>query len=222
MRHPVFPWMALALLFVASGCAVQRSSYDAFRAHQPRSILVLPPLNDTVEVGASPSFLASISRPVGEAGYYVFPVAVVDAFMRDNGLPTPADMHGVPLDKLRDVFGADAVLYLTVEAYGQKYLILSSATVASVHARLVDTHTGLTLWQGRGQAREESGGSDNIVGALVEAVVTQVIKTTVIDDPAHPLTRQANEQLVLDETTGFLLGPYRPDREEDRRGLASE
>ena len=69
-----------------------------------------------------------MSRPLVEAGYYVFPVAVVDAFMKENGLPTAGEMHGVSLAKLREVLGADAVLYAVIENWGQKYRVISSDT----------------------------------------------------------------------------------------------
>ncbi len=41
-------------------------------------------------------------------------------------------MHQVPLDKITDVFGADAVLYVTVKQYGSKYQIITSTTIVTV------------------------------------------------------------------------------------------
>jgi hypothetical protein len=114
---------------LAAGCASQPRDYASYRAHLPRSVLVLPPLNQSVEVDAPYRYLSTISRPLAEAGYYVFPVAVVDGVMKENGLPTPGEMHAVSLEKIREVFGADAVLYVTIEDYGQKYLIVLSGTV---------------------------------------------------------------------------------------------
>lgn len=83
--------MLMLLVLAVGGCAStpQPHDYGGYRSHMPRSVLVLPPTNDSIEVGASYVYLSTITRPLAEAGYYVFPVAVVDNFMKQTGLPTP-------------------------------------------------------------------------------------------------------------------------------------
>jgi hypothetical protein len=210
-------WLSCAALLLAAGCAPTPRDYTAYRAHLPRSVLVLPPLNHSVEVNAPYSYLSTISRPLAESGYYVFPVAVVDAFMKENGLPTAGEMHAAPLDKLREVFGADAVLYVTVEDYGQKYQVISSSTVVKAQAVLVDVNTGATLWEGTAQATQSSGDSGGgIVGMLVTAAVAQIVESST--DSAHELAFQANRQMIFNSDSGLLLGPYHPGYEADPRG----
>ena len=63
-------------------------------------------MNSSVEVNAPYSYLSTISQPLAEKGYYVFPVSVVDTFLKENGLPTPAEMNGIALDKIVEVIGA--------------------------------------------------------------------------------------------------------------------
>jgi hypothetical protein len=210
--------LACAALIFAAGCAAPpKTDYSAYRAHLPKSILVLPPLNETVEVNASYSYLSTITRPLAEAGYYVFPVAVVDAFMKENGLPTPAEMQAVSLDKIRQIFGADAVLYVTIQDYGQKYQILSSNTVFKAHATLVDVNSGTRLWEGTAYGFQGSGDSGaGPIGMLVTAVVTQVLAST--SDDAHDLAATANAQMISNPSNGLLLGPYNPGYEADVRG----
>src|SRR5262249_17607729 len=83
--------IALALL---TGCATPTPyDYTNYREHPPRSILVLPPLNESTAVGATYSYLSTVTRPLAEMGYYVFPVAVVDQFLKENGLPSAGEMH---------------------------------------------------------------------------------------------------------------------------------
>jgi hypothetical protein len=202
-------------MMLCGACSVQKD-YTLFRQHKPRSILVLPPLNETVEVNAGYSYLSTVSLPLGESGYYVFPVAVVDAFMKDNGLPTPGEMHSISLAKLHEVFGADAVLYVTIEEYGQKYQIVSSTTVIEARTKLVDSKTGAVLWEGKAVGREASGGSGNILADLVIAAIEQAVEST--GDEAHELSRRANVMMVLDEENGLLLGPYHPRADSDLRG----
>jgi hypothetical protein len=199
-----------------AACAASPRDYSLFRSHLPRSILVLPPENESVDVNASYSYLSTISRPLGEAGYYVFPVAVVDAFLKENGLPGPAEMHAVSLRKIREVIGADAVLYVTIENWGQKYQVLASTTVVKARAALVDTASGQTLWTGVVFAQESSSGGGDPIAALVVAAVEQIVDSRL--DRAHSLSGPANQQMVFDQRDGLLLGPYHPDHEADLRG----
>src|SRR5471032_1680539 len=113
------------------GCAGPKPAYDytAFRAAKPRSIVVLPPLNNSPEVNAGNSVYAQVTYPLAEAGYYVLPVALVGETFKQNGLTVPADIHAVDSKKLRDIFGADAALYVTITHYGSTYTGLSSVVV---------------------------------------------------------------------------------------------
>src|SRR5512143_3001912 len=121
-------WMIglLALDALLGGCTIEHPDvdYTAFRESKPRSILVLPPLNNSPDIRATYSFLSTVTKPLAEAGYYVFPVALVDQTFKENGLPNPGEMHQVPFEKLREIFGADATLYITVTQYGSSYQIL--------------------------------------------------------------------------------------------------
>jgi len=72
-----------------------------FRAHPPRSILILPPLNESTALEGTYGYLSTVTQPVAEHGYYVFPVEVVDRFLKENGMPTAGEMHQVPLNRVR-------------------------------------------------------------------------------------------------------------------------
>jgi hypothetical protein len=140
------------ILFAAlllAGCT-SRPPYDYtnYRLHPPRSILVLPPLNHSTDIRGTYSYLSTVTYPLAEMGYYVFPVAVLDEMLKENGLPTAGEMHQVPLKKVAEITGADAVLYVTLLEYGSKYQVINSATTVRVQARLVDTKTELLLWEG--------------------------------------------------------------------------
>src|SRR5277367_2093834 len=106
--------LAMAGSFFAGCATTPPFDYTNFRAHRPRSILVLPPLNNSTDVRGTYGYLSTVTRPLAELGYYVFPVAIVDQFLKENGLPSPGEMHQAPLDKLGKIFGADAVLYITL------------------------------------------------------------------------------------------------------------
>jgi hypothetical protein len=145
--------------------------------------------------------------PIAELGYYVYPVAVVDQFFKENGMPMPGEMHQAPLNKIREIIGADAVLYLTLKQYGTKYQILNSATVVTAEGRLVDAETGILLWAGVVSAQENSGGSGDILADLISALIFQAVNKST--DNAHDVAHAANAQFAI-KNRGLLYGPYHP------------
>ncbi|AQT61956.1 hypothetical protein CBP51_06815 [Cellvibrio mixtus] len=199
--------LGLLILTITSGCAVKPYDYTAFHAAKPRSILVIPPMSDSTDVNSTYTFLSTISKPLAEKGYYVFPVAVVDTLLKENGLPTPAEMNSVPLDKIHSVTGADAVLYVHINQWGQKFQVISSVAVVDSTVRLVDTRTGTLLWEAKVFAQQSSSdGGGGLVGALVGAIADQIVGALV--DKTYGLSSQANLVAVNDKSRGMLPGPY--------------
>lgn len=220
IHHPTPLKLLLACIILSIvSCATtprQKRDYSGFRLRQPQSILVMPPLNESTDVNAPYIFLATITRPLANQGYYVFPVAMVDAFMKENGLPSAYEMQKVSLEKIHQVFGADAVLYVTIQDWGQKYLLLSSNTVVKSQARLIDVVSGEILWRGGQYAVERSRGGNGLIGMAVAAVVDQIIDS--LNDRTYGLSRRANNAMVYDRENGFLRGHYHPDYPADQRG----
>ncbi len=211
--------LALCLFgsFLVQGCVTSRPyDYSAYLNDMPQSILVLPPANESTEVMAPYIYLSTITRPLAERGYYVFPVAVIDALMKENGVPTPEEMAMVPLDKIQEIIKPDTVLYMTVVEWGTKYQVLDSVTVVHVRGRLVDTDTGIVLWDGEHTVRHSSNsGQSGLLGAMVEAVVHQVISS--FTDPSRDVACTTNSQLFLNEDRGLLVGKRCSEYETDQR-----
>ncbi|MYM90310.1 hypothetical protein GTP91_24450 [Rugamonas sp. FT82W] len=193
------------------GCATPKAPYDytAFKAAKPRSIVVLPPLNNSPEVNAGNSFYAQVTYPLAEAGYYVLPVALVSETFKQNGLTSPADIHAVDAKKLSDIFGADAAMYVTITNYGASYTVVNSVVTVSAQAKLVDLKTGNVLWTGSASASNNEGGNNSgggLIGALVAAAVKQIINSTT--DASHPVAGVASARLLsAGGQSGLLYGP---------------
>ncbi|WP_105215058.1 DUF799 domain-containing protein [Pseudoalteromonas sp. T1lg22] len=206
--------LAAAATLLASGCinTPQSHDYSNFRDANPYSILVLPPINNSTEVIASYSVMSQVTTPIAESGFYVFPVALVDQTFRSNGITVAHDAHAIPIGKLREIFGADAALYITIEEYGTSYVVISSETRVTASAQLVDLRDGTVLWQGKGTAssaenRGNSGGG--LVGLLVEAAVSQIVET--VSDAGFDVSAvTANRMLSSEAHNGLLYGPRSP------------
>ncbi|PCK31695.1 DUF799 domain-containing protein [Pseudoalteromonas piscicida] len=213
MRQITFTLLLSALTLI-TGCvsAPKGHDYSAFRAADPHSIIVLPPINNTPEVIAPYSLMSQIYHPIAESGYYVFPAAVVEQTFKNNGLTVASDTHAVPVAKLREIFGADAALYITIEEYGTSYVVVSSETVVTAAATLVDLKSGTVLWQDKATAssaetRGNSGGG--LVGMLVEAAINQVLES-VTDRGFDIAAITSNRLLSSNIHNGLLHGPRSP------------
>ena len=203
----------LLALAVLGGCVSPKTvDYSAYKQSRPKTILVLPPLNNSPDVKASYSLLSQVTYPLAEAGYYVLPITLVDETFRQNGLTTPADIHQAPANKLQEIFGADAALYITVTDYGTRYMIINSETVVTASAKLVDLKSGTTLWTGSARASSEEGGNNSgggLIGILITAAVKQVINSST--DAGHPIAGVTSARLLsAGQPAGLLYGPRSP------------
>lgn len=201
------------VLALFAGCAERKTiDYSAYKQSRPKSILILPPLNESPDVKATYSMLSQVTYPLAEAGYYVMPVALVDETFRQNGMTTPADIHQLPTTKLHQIFGADAGLYVTVSDYGTRYMVISSATIVTANAKLVDLKTGATLWTGSATASSEEGRQNQggLIGMLVAAAINQII-SSVQDDAGYPIAAMTSARLLSPYPNGGILyGPRSP------------
>ena len=201
-------FISLAALLI-TGCATPNPyDYSALKASKPRSIVIIPPNNHSLEVNAPYIYLSTLTRPLVEKGYYVFPVAVIDQFLKENGLLTLAEMNAIPLDKIKEHIGADAVLYITINQWGQKFQLTRSANTVSAMLKLVDTQSGKILWRSTAFAQHiSSDGGGDLVGALISAVITQIAHSTFDNSPQ--IARQANNYSINNQQSGLLNGPYK-------------
>lgn len=200
------------LLALLGGCAPTKSvDYSAFKQAKPRSILVLPPLNESPDVKATYSMLAGhlpagrgrLLRGAGGAGRRDLPPERPDQRRRRTRCPRP----------LREIYGADAALYVTVSDYGTRYMVISSATIVTASAKLVDLRSGTTLWTGSATASSEEGNGGNnggLVGMLITAAVKQIINSSV-EDAGYPIAGMTSARLLsAGQPGGLLYGPRSP------------
>lgn len=205
---------ALLAAILLGGCATPARNYDysAFRESRPASILVLPPVNSSPDINATYSLLAQTTIPLAESGYYVFPVTLVDETFKQNGMTTPADIHQIPGNKLREIFGADAALYIDIKQYGTSYAVIASETRVTAEGRLVDLRSGKMLWSGSASASSNEGNNNSgggLVGLLVKAVISQIVDS--LSNRGHAIAGiTSNRLLAAGRPNGILYGPRSP------------
>ena len=201
---------------VIAACAAPqvKKDYTKFRAADPWSILTLPVVNNTVNVDAPRYFLSTISVPVAEHGYYGFPVNLVRGVMNEEGLSDANMVHAADPSVLGTLFGADAILYITIDSWETQYLIISATTIVSFTYVLKSGRTGEELWRESATMHysPQSGGGSGLAG-LISLAITEAIQKAA---PNYmPLARQANRQAIWTPGKGLPAGPYSEDYGKD-------
>ena len=206
--------------FIIAGCATAPLApvdTSAYRQHMPKSILVLPPLNNSPEVRGTYSFWSTATIPIAEAGYYVFPMVLVDQTFKDNGVTTAGDAHSISTKKLQEIFGADAGLYITLTEYGSKYQVLNSTTTVAANAELIDLKTGELLWKGTKRQQVANDNSQaGLVGMLVGALIDQIGNN--LTDKGYGVSTLVSTNLFYPNAVvgnALLYGPRSPKYQAD-------
>lgn len=199
-----------------AGCqTTEPVDWSHYYEHQPTSILVLPVVNETTAADAPIAFGSTITHPLVERGYYVFPIQPTLEILQANGIYEGGQLMSVDPSKFLEVLGADSVLYVTLHAWDTNYMVIASSVEVSMTYRLVDTHSGEVLWE-RDESQVVSSGSGSsgspladLLSAAVSAAVTAASTDYV------PLARQANAAALV----GLPPGVLRADHAEVRERL---
>jgi hypothetical protein len=216
-RKPVAVFVSILALLAVSGCATApKKDFTAFQAENPRSVLVIPVVNKTVEVNAADYFLSTLSIPLAERGYYVFPVDVVKHLLENDGLADSAMVHGADTMKLCNLFGADSVLYASIERWDAQYLVLTTQVTVAFDYTIKGCKTGDVLWNQK-QTMVYAPQNQNTGSPIANLVVMAISAAMTRAAPNYmPLARQANGMAFkYPEGPGFPAGPYHPDHLKD-------
>lgn len=200
-----------ALMLMATACATQQPyDWSAFNAANPRSILVLPVLNNTVDVDAPLYALSTLAIPLGEKGYYVFPVNTVKTVLEQEGLYEGEAVKELGSQTLAGLFGADSVLYVEIEQWDAKYALLSTTVTVDINYML-DDKEGNRIWDEevamKYTPQQNSSGNPlvDLIGAAITAGITRASPNYI------PLMQQANSAAFVTGKRALPNGPYALD-----------
>ncbi|MEW6612619.1 MAG: DUF799 domain-containing protein [Pseudomonadota bacterium] len=202
--------IAFGLVLLTTGCATTPPSndYTQFRQADPRSILVVPVVNRSVDINAPDYFLSTITRPVAERGYYVFPVNLTKHLLEDDGLSDADLVHEADPKRVAELFGADSVLYITIDRWDAKYVLLSTTVTVKFNYSLKSAKTGEEIWHSSETMvyQPQNNSTGNPLGDLIAAAVSAAITKAA---PNYiPLAQQANALAVARPHRGLPAGPH--------------
>lgn len=203
---------AAVVSMVLAGCASPAAQRDlsAFKQAAPRSILVVPAVNKSLDVDAPNYLLSTLPVPLAEKGYYVFPVHTVKTILEQEGLPEGELVHAQPPQALAKLFGADAILYVTINRWDAQYMLISTTVTVDFDYRLV-AKDGSPLWSAQQtmQYQPQNNNSGSPLASLMAAAISAAITRAAPD--YMPLARQANQQVFILGPNALPDGPYRAE-----------
>lgn len=209
----------LLAMVLASGCAGPRTTkgveFPLMYEEVPRTILVAPPINNSTAVEAKDYYSTTITEPLSQKGFYVIPYELSAELLKQEGAYDAELFVDGPLDTFRDYFGADAVLFTTIERWDLSYVVLASNMTVAIDCRLRSARTGAELWHYKGTVVVELTQSGN--SSLLANVIATAVNTMMAD--YVPAAQRAN----LLTLASIPLGPYHPEHGKDKAvGLADQ
>lgn len=201
--------LIVPLIFVA-GCAqkaIKGKEFPLMYTEQPRTILIMPPMNESTAAEAKEYYGTTVQESLSYWGFYTYPFEITSDILKMEGIYDSELVRNMPMEKFREYFGADAVLFTTIKKWNKSYMILTSNLTISIDAELKSTITNQSLWKYNGTVVVDLSGSDagqaGLAGLIVKLVMTAVV--TAATDYV-PYARKAN--LVMFSSLPF--GNYHP------------
>lgn len=191
------------------------SQYAKMYEEKPITLLVMPPINNSTNVEAKDLLYTSISRPLIEAGYYVFsPLLAMDILKAESAYDAELFFES-SLEAFNSYFGADAVVFSVIDKWAKKglgietkirYVIKSAYTNEILFDRSCDLYLDLSV---------NSTSSYGLLGALVD-LAASAINTAVTN---HIVAARKANYFILGD---IPRGQYNPDHMLDKEVSAGQ
>lgn len=203
-------FVLFVLVAFLTGCASPppKKNLDAFVAAAPKSILVVPVVNKSLDVDAPNYVLSTLTVPLAEKGFYVFPVNTAKFVLEQEGFYEGERIHQQPPETLAQLFGADAVLYVTIKRWDAQYIVVSTTVTVEFEYRIV-AKDGTEIWsatQGMKYSPQSNNSSGNPMADLIILAINAAVTRAA---PNYlPLTQQANQMVFVLGPNAIPNGPY--------------
>ena len=138
--------LAAALVLLACGCAPPR----VYLNRDVATVLVLAPLNDSLDAEAPWKMWKYVERGVVARGYRIVPHEEVARFYEEKKYTgDPGQIMDYKTEELARIFKADAVVWSNVTAWDRKTLVAYNSVDIRLIAELHDA-AGNVIWKGEG------------------------------------------------------------------------
>lgn len=181
--------------FVAScsGLPIQ-TKLEAYPAmyddRKPLSVLVIPAINNSTAAEATDYFNVTITEPLSNVGYYTMPVEIVKDIFLKEGIVDSTMIKGLPTTIFKKNFGADAVLFVTINKWDKQYIVLAGNVTVSMDYVMLSTETSEIIWQYSATQTIDTTAESS--GFIIADLISTAITTATTD--YVPIAKQVNFQ----------------------------
>jgi hypothetical protein len=206
---PIIAFLAIAI----SGCSTvetmgtKRDAYPAmYGPNKPVSIVVVPAINESTAAEAGDLLNVTVAQPFDNHGYYVLPMPIVADIFRREGILEGTQVKGIPASVFKKNFGADAVMYLTIDNWDKNYMVVAANVTVGIEYVLLSTETNEVLWSYKEKVVVNTSGSS---GSLLADLISTAVSTAITD--YVPIAFQVHAAAVK----AMPFGKYHPESGKD-------
>ncbi|WP_336366423.1 GNA1162 family protein [Marinobacter sp. C2H3] len=209
-----FKFIVLAVIIsLTTACATQsnllskQEAYPVMYDEDINSIVVVPAINHSTAADAPILYQTSVAEPLAYMGHYVMPIEVTTELLHEQGVSDGEQLVDVPPQKFGDLFGADAVLFVTIDKWDTNYYVVGGNVTVGLHYVLRSTATGAQLWNYHSEQVVDT--SDNSGNGLLVALIATAIKTA--NQDYLPIAKRVNNIAI----STLPYGKYHPQSGKD-------
>lgn len=216
----------IALIFV--GCGAKKPIYryeiplkysEVFTPlydENVTSVLILPAQNRTSSADANKFSTDFILPILAESGYYVYSPILVDEYLKS--ITNSKSFRDIPLEKLREIFNPDAILYTDINGWSTSRKFLRSSVFVLIEYQLRSAKTDKLLWARRALANSRTDSHLN-VGSIFGILFSTALSAIISGVNAS----SDKQKLAIGETYeayfGFPVAKYHYDFPKEKNSI---
>ena len=166
----------ISLAVFAAGCAAgpHHSLAPEYSSRLPRSVAVLPVLNESVNLKAPDVLRPIVLNKLSMKGYGTPALSSIDGRLLEKEVREAGEVHSLTPQELGSLLGVDAVLYTTITEFNTTFLLAYASMTVGARFELKDSKTGERLWEAEHQVKDSKLGLDSkSVGDAVQFAFAQ-------------------------------------------------
>jgi len=193
MKNIFYIVVAGYLISSCSGLPIQTKA-EAYPAmyddRKPLSVLVIPAINNSTAAEATDFFNVTITEPLSNVGYYTMPVEIVKDIFQKEGIVDSTMIKGLPTSIFKKNFGADAVLFVTINKWDKQYVVVAGNVSVSMDYVMLSTETSEVIWSYSATQTIDTTAESS--GFIMLDILSTAITTATTD--YVPIAKQVNYQ----------------------------
>ena len=188
-------------------------AYSKLYEEKPVAILLMPPVNRSTAVDAKEYFHATLNIPIANAGYYVIPPFISMEILKQESAYDSELFLNVPLNKFREVFGADLALFTIIHKWDKNSI--SANVYVEVEYIFKSLKTNEIVYQRKGSITCNTSVSTHIGGVwgFVADLAVSAINTAATK--YVDVAKVCNSYTFSDLPAGKYSPKFGADGEED-------